>query len=645
MASADVRQHERRVALGLLAAFFAVMLTKALCLRVVVLGGVGNPMGVVGEIALIGACLVAADLFFPDLRFRAMLIANVVLSAVMLGIAMYVSYYGLLPTPQSLRMVLQATAVGSSITQLLRPLFLLFVIDLPIAVAWAYARRRRVGAPVLSPRGLTYVYQYRAVYASLVPVACLVALSITGVRHEPTPIDAFAASRQHGVLPYVASSLLPQPGRQSRFMDSRSVQQQVNALHSGAVGPRIADFAPGAASGKNVIVIQVEALQRMAVGAVVEGQPVTPALDSLIANSWYFPDCYSGVGHGTSSDAEFIASTSLYPSAEGAASLMYADKRLPSMPRMLAERGYESLTFHTNDVSFWNRSQLYPALGYTKYYDRRFFGNDDEVAFGASDEVLFSKTLAELVKKDRAGTKFYASIVTMSSHHPFTHVPASKRALRLGAPYAGTMVGDYLAEINYADRALGQFLDGLKREGLLDDSIVVVYGDHFAIKESDATGRQSEALSALLGRPYTAVDRMNVPLIVHLPGQTQGKVVEDTVGQVDIMPTVADALGLDLAGVVHFGRDAFVTSKPLLPAGGFMETGSYLNDHVLYTPGDSFEQGRATDLASRRPVAVDQASASEWQDTRALLQLCDDYVRSLPVRPDFDPKAPVVLPK
>lgn len=643
----DGRSRARGRAFGVLALFWAVVVVKVLVLRWTVLGG-GRLPGALSEVAGVTFALVLVDLLFPDLRFRALLIADAALSALLTAIAMYVSYYGLLPTPESVKVILQAATVGSSVGQIVQPVHVLLFADLPFLLAWGWLRRRRRGAlPEVLGSGLPYAYLPRWVYLSLLPLGLAIALAIGGVLALPTPVDGMAVSRQRGLLTYLVSSVVPRAkpvGIATSFADVRAAQRAIDGLKGGTAGERIADFPPGAAKGRNVIVIQMEAAQALLVGARVGGVEVTPNLNRLVARSWYFPNAVSQVGHGTSSDAEFIANTSLLPSEEGAAALIYTDHELSSMPRVLRALGYDAFTFHTNDVRYWNRSQLYPAIGFTRYYDRRFFGNEDIIDFGPSDMVLFRRTLAELERRDRGGTPFYAQVMTMSAHHPFNGVPEAQRRLKLTPDLVGTTAGDYLVEQEYADRALGTFVDGLEKDGLLDRTVLVLYGDHFGLKDVQASGREADALRTVMGRTYTAMDRMNVPLVVHMPGQSAGHRVGDTVGQVDVMPTIADALGVDLGGTVHFGRDAFVRSPVLLPAGGFLPVGSYLDDRVLYVPGDTFGAGTVWDIGAHRTGAFSGASRTKYESTLEMLRLSDEYTRSLPQRADFDPGAKAVLP-
>src|SRR5690606_22138682 len=130
-------------------------------------------------------------------------------------------------------------------------------------------------------------------------------------------------------------------------------------------------------------------MQNFLVGLKVDGQEITPHFNKLVNEHFYFNKFYQQVGQGNTSDAEYVVNTSLYIPPRGAATQMYADRALPSLPKMLKEElDFTSATFHTNVVEFWNRGELYDSLGFDHYYDAEYFGEEDTVFFGASDEVL-----------------------------------------------------------------------------------------------------------------------------------------------------------------------------------------------------------------------------------------------------------------
>ena len=96
--------------------------------------------------------------------------------------------------------------------------------------------------------------------------------------------------------------------------------------------------------------------------------------------------------------------------------------------------------------------------------------------------------------------------------------------ITLPAELEGTHLGNYLKSVNYSDYALGTLVDRLKQNGLWDDTVLVVYGDHFGINPAEA---DAEMISSTLGIPYhERVSRFNIPLVIHVPGMKEGKVIE-----------------------------------------------------------------------------------------------------------------------
>src|SRR5690606_20750163 len=97
--------------------------------------------------------------------------------------------------------------------------------------------------------------------------------------------------------------------------------------------------------------------------------------------------------------------------------------------------------------------ELYEAIGFDRYYDQSFFADEDLVHFGSSDEVLYRRTVDELIELTESGKRVFANIISMSAHHPF-NLPEHKSTLELPERFDGTFVGDYLRSQHYADAAL-----------------------------------------------------------------------------------------------------------------------------------------------------------------------------------------------
>ncbi|MGN7764351.1 LTA synthase family protein [Paenibacillus sp. 22594] len=411
-------------------------------------------------------------------------------------------------------------------------------------------------------------------------------------------------------------------------VQSESGLEQLAAMRS-ADGPR-AYF--GAGKGHNLIIIQLESFQNFLLNQSVQDQPLTPVLNELASESLYFPYLFQQIGRGNTSDAEFAANTSIYPVGGTPMSSKYGNRKFPSLARLLHKRGYTANTFHVNDVSFWDRNQLYPALGFDTYYDQPYFHKEKFNRFGASDEELYRVAFNKLNALALKHQTFYAQLVTVSSHSPY-RIPEDRKRLKLNAALDGKTLGDYLTAIHYADYALGTFIHKLKQTGLWNNSVVVVYGDHFGLNKKKYNPQK---ISDALNIPYHKhISTFNVPLLIHLPGQLSGRIIDQTGGQTDILPTVANIMGIDLKaeGFTAFGQDLVNTDHNIIGMRYYLPTGSFFNDEVLFVPGkEGFKDGKATSIRTLKRIEDITPYKADYDHIMERMKQSDSYVRQLPVR-------------
>ncbi|GMK43444.1 hypothetical protein PghCCS26_05710 [Paenibacillus glycanilyticus] len=566
--------------------------------------------------ALIVFCLI--EWFATKRKLVYYLSANLLMTGILFAVLMYYKYYGVIVTYSALNQVNQVTAVSNSVFSLMDPYYLLVFID--IVVMGYYLIRRRKGQywKAASQKRVS-----RSVLATLFGVS--LALCLFNILPNRASMNEIVKAEQMGILNYEAYTILsnkkqelvnPSEITQAKIDDIKRIQKPAS--------PKLWN----AASGKNLIIIQMESFQNFLIHLKIDGQEITPNMNKLANESYYFNNFYQGVGQGNTSDAEFVVNTSYYIPPNGAATQVYPKKELPSLPRLMQQHGYDTATFHTNVVEFWNRSELYKALGFNRYYDKEFFGDEDSVFFAASDEVLYAKTAAELEKMDQGDKPFYAQVISMSSHHPFT-IPERKYKMELPKRYENTFVGDYIRAQNYADYALGLFIDDLKQRGIWDNSVIVLYGDHLGLPIYSLDRDDKELMKEIYGHDYGSADMINIPLIISASGITEPKVYSQLGGQVDILPTVANLLGFPLDDQIHFGQDILNnTSVNLLPQRYYLPTGSFVSSDELFLSGSGYEDGTHLPLSGASTVSLD--SADEFNRALELLKLSDSYVSQLP---------------
>ena len=325
----------------------------------------------------------------------------------------------------------------------------------------------------------------------------------------------------------------------------------------------------GAAQGKNLIMIQVEALQGFTTNNKVNGQEITPNLNKWASRSVYFNNLYYQIAAGGTSDAEFMTNNSLYPAPSGSAYFLYCNNEFNAMPKNFKAAGYDTAALHGYRESFWNRNIIYKQFGFNNFYSEKDYDIDENIGLGLSDKSFLNQSVDKL---KNLNSPYYAFLITLSSHFPYDD-PTKYGDFNVGT-YEGTLLGNYLKAIHYTDEQLGMFLDKLDSEGILKNSVVVLYGDHYAIPRN-----HEEELSKFLNKtsPMSDIEwakLQKIPMMIHFPDESQKGVNSINAGQMDIYPTICNLF--DLPSKDLMGKDLFnPNNKNVIFRDGSFTDGTY----------------------------------------------------------------------
>ncbi|MHA0856909.1 LTA synthase family protein [Paenibacillus sp. CMAA1364] len=574
----------------------------------------------VTELPFIWILFSLVEWFASKRKLNYYMIINLLVTSIFFAVIMYYKYYGVIATYHALEQVNQVTAVSNSVFSLLAPYYLFIFTDIILFFGLSLRNKKfkTWKSHISIPRKNKWI--------SIVFIASFV-VCLFNVLPNRASMNEITQAQEMGILSYEAYTILSKDDTQWTPRDEIT-QESIDQLKEStyAVAPAYWQVA----QGKNIIIIQMESFQNFLMNLTIDGQEITPTMNRLAQDGLYFPNFYQQVGQGNTSDAEFVVNTSFYIPPKGAATQNYANKELPSLPKLLKELGYESATFHTNNVEFWNRRELYAALGFDHYYAQEFFEGEDVVFFGASDEVLYNKTAAKLQEMDEADAPFYAQVISMTAHHPFT-IPEDKYQMTLPERYEDTFVGDYIRSQNYADYALGLFIEDLKKSGVWDNSLIVTYGDHMGLPMYSLERKDKELMQEIYGHEYNYVDMLNIPLMINGTGVVTPTIVPSLGGQVDVMPTIANLVGASLEDQIHFGEDLLNHNDNLLPQRYYLPSGSFISDNALFLPGNGYADGTHYPFASEKGNPQD-ATEAEYERALKLLHLSDSYVSQLPDR-------------
>ena len=320
----------------------------------------------------------------------------------------------------------------------------------------------------------------------------------------------------------------------------------------------------GIAEDRNVIYIHLESFQQFLIDYQLEDEngelhEVTPFINSLFDNedSYSFENFFHQVGQGKTADSEMILENSLYGSPQGGAFTQYGSTNtFQSASQILrSEADYTSAMFHGNVGSFWNRDDTYKSMGIDYFFDDEYytFTEENRLEYGMKDKVFFQESIQYL---EQLPQPFYSKFITVSNHFPY---PLDEPNVNFPAATTGdNTIDNYFVTAHYLDEAVEEFFNYLKESGLYENSIIVLYGDHYGISNA-----RNKSLAPLLGEnpeEWTGYDdtmMQRVPAIYHIPGTGKGQISETYSGQIDMLPTLLHLLGIDTKDYVLMGTDMF----------------------------------------------------------------------------------------
>ncbi len=310
----------------------------------------------------------------------------------------------------------------------------------------------------------------------------------------------------------------------------------------------------GIFKGQNLIILQVESLENFVINQKVNGQEITPNLNKLLSNSFYFSNFYEQVHNGTSADADLMTNTSIYPVRTGATFFRFPNNTYNSLPKILKGMGYSTLAIHPDKGSYWNWVPALTSIGFEKTMDETQFNTDEKIGLGLSDGS-YLKQIAPIFKSEKQ--PFYNFMVTLTSHNPF-ELPDQYRKLVLSENLNKTKLGGYFQSVNYTDEQIGNFIGTLDKNGILDNTVVVIYGDHTGVHKY----YNDEVKQVQPQASWWLEDSKRIPLIIYHKG-LKGREVATTGGQIDTMPTVAYLMGIKEERYKNtvFGRNLLNTNK------------------------------------------------------------------------------------
>lgn len=333
----------------------------------------------------------------------------------------------------------------------------------------------------------------------------------------------------------------------------------------------------GMFEGYNLIYLTAEGFCPYAVD-----EELTPTLYRLVHSGFVFEDFYCPIWSTSTSDGEYVNCTALIPDGQHSMRRSSSNRMPFALPSYFAAEGVNSWAFHNNTLSYYERDESHPNLGYNFMASK--LGDLDESVWGgqvfemenankwpASDLDMMVATIPYYINEDR----FNVYYMTVSGHMYYSF-SGNSMSYKHKDDVAGLPYGEegraYIACHMELDLALEYLLEQLEASGKLENTVICLSADHYPYAMETAT------LEELAGRPLVGTLDVYKNNLILWNSEMETVEVDKTACALDILPTLLNLFGFEYDSRLYVGRDILSDSEPLAI---FLDR-SFITDRIIY---------------------------------------------------------------
>ena len=304
----------------------------------------------------------------------------------------------------------------------------------------------------------------------------------------------------------------------------------------------------GLFAGKNIIVIMLESANN-----IIEHEEYYPNFSKILKHAWYYKNHYSPRNSCATGDNEFSGMTSLYALNTSCTTNTYPEnKYFTSIFNRFKDVGYSTSSYHDLDSTYYKRDVFHINMGSDAYYDGYALGMDFDPtnAYEWPNDVEFIDKSSKIFTKSKP---FMDWLTTVTPHQPYdAYSTLGNKYFDLFSDtnYPDTLKR-YMSKLKVTDDALGELLTILESKGILDDTVIVLYGDHYPY------GLADEEVGMVVNYDvYDFNEIEHTPFVIY-NSKLEPHVYEQKTSYINLMPTIANLFGLDYDSRFYMGEDLF----------------------------------------------------------------------------------------
>lgn len=491
------------------------------------------------------------------------MVSNLIFSILLLGDDLYYTYSNNILSIAQISNLQYGEEIISTLPMLLNPSHILYLLDFVLIIILLLTKVVTIEKKAKS----TSKQKIAKIIVGFVGIIIFITISVKYVEEgKERSYNKYLQIRESTILGYHIYDIENTFNikKQAAFKKKEDMLQEYNELkeeYQENYGQMQYDFL-GMAENKNVIMLQLESVQEFVVNKEIDGKEITPNLNKFLKENIEFSQM-NMQSYASTADSEHSSITSIYPMENGMSFSKYYTNTYDDIFKMFKEGGYQTSYMHGNNGTFWNRENVYTRMPVDHIEFKTEFEDVSEIVSEyVSDELIYKQAVQKLKNYQNQEDKpFFSFIVAASSHTPFQLEglqDRSKISVDVGK-YKDTFFGNYIEAVNYADYAFGQFLKGLEEEGLYDDTVILVFGDHNGLPMHN---EELEEFLKFYNPELTDLDiELNYTKVacgMKIPG-VQNIKIEKPVSKLDIKPTFANLCNLQDG--LSLGTDMFASKN------------------------------------------------------------------------------------
>lgn len=341
-----------------------------------------------------------------------------------------------------------------------------------------------------------------------------------------------------------------------KLLISEEENEEVNYINNYLINNRSTDKNDytGLFEGKNLIVIMMES-----VNDIFINPEYYPNFYKMLSEGWYFENNYSPRNSCATMNNEFSGMTSLYSIYNTCTASKYKDntyyESIFNLFNNNSKNDYITFSSHNYTEAYYPRKTIHKNMGSGQYFGVQDLGikYSNEYINWSNDDDFFREYLKILDKKTSNGENFMSWLTTVSSHQPYgvSSIQGDKYYNMTKDTKYPSDVRRYMSKLKILDDGLGVLLEGLEERDILDDTVIVLYGDHYPY------GISTKNLNKVLD--YDTNKDMNaerVPLVIYNT-EIEHYNYGGYTTYMNLLPTLANLFNLDYDPRLYLGTDMF----------------------------------------------------------------------------------------